>query len=365
MAENENLQREKFSQKMIDILNYGAINLAMGIGYRTGLYEVLDSFDQPESVERIAAKAGLSARYVREWMGVMASAGIVELSQDGAGTDRFLLPRAHADLITRRAGSSNLGVYTQEVPLLTSCAMEQVVDRFYSGEGIDYHHYPRFQQFMSQLADAKHERILVDHFLPSVDGGRLVERLKSGIRVCDLGCAEGVALLLMAEAFPNSRFVGIDFAEEVIWTARREAERKKLTNARFLHLDAATLAQNGDFAEHFDYVTAFDSIHDQTQPLGALRGVYHILARGGLFSMIDIAAGSRLADNLDHPMGPFLYTVSLMHCMPVGLVGGGAGLGMMWGRERAVAMLREASFEHVEVLEMPYDAFNLHFFCRK
>lgn len=350
---------------MIDILNYGSINLAMGIGYRTGLYEVLDSFGQAETLPRIAAKAGLNPRYVREWMGIMVSAGIIELTQEADGTERFLLPKAHADLITRRAGSSNLGVYTQEIPLLTTCAIEQVIQGFYSGEGIDYHYYPKFQQFMSQLADAKHERILVDHFLPSVDGGRLVERLKNGIRVCDLGCAEGVALLLMAEAFPHSRFVGVDFSEEVIWTARREAERKQLTNAQFLHLDAATLAGNGDFAEHFDYVTAFDSIHDQTQPLEALRGVYHILACGGLFSMIDIAAGSRLADNLNHPMGPFLYTVSLMHCMPVGLVGGGAGLGMMWGREQAVAMLRQASFEHIEVLDMPFDSFNLHFFCRK
>lgn len=365
MAANENLRHEDFSRKMIDILNYGAINLAMAIGYRTGLYEVLDSLDQAETLPQIAARAGLNSRYVREWMGIMVSAGIIQLTVDADGTERFLLPKAHADLITKRAGSSNLGVYTQEIPLLTSCAMEQVIHGFYSGEGIDYHHYPRFQQFMSQLADAKHERILVEHFLPAVDGGRLVERLKSGIRVCDLGCAEGVALLLMAEAFPNSRFVGIDFSEEVIWTARREAERKKLSNAEFLHLDAATLAGNGDFAECFDYVTAFDSIHDQTQPLEALRGVYHMLVPGGLFSMIDIAAGSSLVDNLNHPMGPFLYTVSLMHCMPVGLVGGGAGLGMMWGREQAVAMLRQASFEHIEVIEMTFDSFNLHFFCRK
>lgn len=365
MTEKENLQRDQFARKMLDILNYGAVNLAMGIGYQTDLFEVLDGFDQPATVARIAAKAGLDSRYVREWMGIMAAAGIIEMTTDTEGTERFLLPKAHADLITRRAGSSNLGVYTQEIPLLTTCAMELVIDRFHNGNGIGYHRYSRFQQFMSQLADTKHQRILVEHFLPSVAEGRLVERLRSGIRVCDLGCAEGVALLLMGEAFPNSHFVGVDFSEEVIWAARREAERKQATNVQFLHLDAATLTRNGDFAERFDYVTAFDSIHDQSRPLEALRGVYHILARGGLFSMVDIAAGSRLTDNLKHPMGPFLYTVSLMHCMPVGLVDGGAGLGMMWGRERAVAMLREASFEQIEVLEMPFDAFNLHFCCRK
>jgi hypothetical protein len=90
-----------------------------------------------------------------------------------------------------------------------------------------------------------------------------------------------------------------------------------------------------------------------------------MLANGGVLSMVDIAARTELTDNLSHPMGPFLYAVSLMHCMPVGLAGGGAGLGMMWGREMAVDMLNRAGFHHVEVLEMPHDPFNLHFFCRK
>jgi len=85
----------------------------------------------------------------------------------------------------------------------------------------------------------------------------------------------------------------------------------------------------------------------------------------GLFSMVDIKAGSRHRDNLDHPLGPFLYTVSLMHCMPVGLNDQGRGLGMMWGRQKALALLKQAGFERTEVLEIPNDGFNLHFLCRK
>ena len=81
--------------------------------------------------------------------------------------------------------------------------------------------------------------------------------------------------------------------------------------------------------------------------------------------MVDITAQSNLADNLDHPMGPFLYTVSLMHCMPVGLVDGGHGLGMMWGREKAVELLKAAGFKNVQAQEIPEDPFNLHYFCRK
>ena len=350
---------------MIDILNYGAINLAMAIGYRTGLFDVMDAYESPQTIEAISDRAGLNPRYVQEWLGAMATAEIVELSDAKDGENHYYLPRHCGDLITRRAGNSNLGVYTQEIPLLTTCAMEAVIDGFTTGEGVTYDHYSKFQAFMSQLANAKHRQVLVNKFLPSVEKGRMIQYLESGIQVCDLGCAEGVAVMLMAQAFPQSRFVGIDISSEAIDEARRQTRRQKIENLEFRVLDAAHLKNKREMKGIFDYVTAFDAIHDQTQPLDVLRGVHHILAPEGRFSMVDIAANSNLADNLTHPMGPFLYTVSLMHCMPVGLVGSGSGLGMMWGREKAVEMLEKARFQRIQVMKIPDDPFNLHFFCRK
>jgi len=99
--------------------------------------------------------------------------------------------------------------------------------------------------------------------------------------------------------------------------------------------------------------------------MAALNGVFHMLKPGGYFSMVDIAARSDLLENLEHPLGPFLYTVSLMHCMPVGRVDGGAGLGMMWGREKATQMLSDAGFSDIQVTPVPEDPFNDHFLCRK
>ncbi len=358
-------KRDRFSTKMADILNAGALNLAMGLGYQLGLFDIMDAQDGPAGANAIAGEAGLDFRYVREWLGVMVCGNVVDLSVGDDGGERFFLPREHADIITRRAGSDNLGVYTQEIPLLTRCAMDEVREGFRTGQGVDYDHYPRFQQFMGQLADAKHREVLVDIFLPSVENGAVVQAMQKGIRVCDLGCAEGVALMLMAEAYPQSSFVGIDISEEALQTARSAANDKGLGNISFIHQDAAALSNATGLSGTFDYVTAFDAIHDQTRPMDALRGVHALLKPGGAFSMVDIAAGSRLADNQDHPMGVFLYTVSLMHCMPVGLVDGGAGLGMMWGREKAVEMLEAAGFAEVVVTEIPQDAFNLHFFCRK
>jgi ubiquinone/menaquinone biosynthesis C-methylase UbiE len=365
MNANSVEKQRKFSKRLTAILNDGALNLALAIGYRTRLFDVMDGFELPQTASAIAKKAGLNERYVKEWLGVMVSGGIVELSQSSSGEDLFYLPKEHADLITRRAGNSNLGVYTQEIPLLTTCAIEPVLQGFSTGEGVTYRHYPAFYEFMAQLADAKHRAVLVDKFLPSVAEGRLIEQLRSGIHVCDLGCAEGIAVMLMAEAFPNSAFIGIDISDESIEKARCVASSKRLRNVSFLNLDAAFLKDNRHLLESFDYVTAFDSIHDQTRPLDALINVHAILRQGGLFSMVDIAASSYLSDNKDHPMGPFLYTVSLMHCMPVGLVDGGAGLGMMWGRQGAVKMLNEAGFRTVQVLDIPDDPFNLHFLCKK
>ncbi len=357
---NNNSRAEQFSRKMVDVLNYGALNLALAIGYEAGLFEVMSKLDCAAVHTEISDKAEVDERYLYEWLGVMVAGGIIEIQTDDSGRELFFLPREHVPFLCRSGGNSNLGVYTREIPLLTGCAKDAVLEGLRSGQGIPYSNYPRFYQFMEQLADAKHRQVLVDTFLPSVLDGEIVRRLERGIRVCDIGCGSGVALELMAEAYPRSSFVGIDFSRESILKAREEAEKKGLSNLIFQELDAAKgMCDIG----MFDYITAFDSIHDQTDPLAALKNIYGMLNPAGVFSMIDIAAETGISGNAGHPMGPFLYTVSLMHCMPVGLIEGGAGLGMMWGRQKAVQMCSEAGFSRVQVEVIPEDGFNYHFLC--
>ena len=353
-----------FSTRLQGILNHGALNLALAIGYKNRIFDTFEELNTPVTVMELAAASGLHARYLKEWLGIMVTGRIIDLSGNKEGEDTYFLPPDHAVFLTRKAGSNNLGVYTQEIPLLTSCAMESVNKGFTTGDGVPFSHYPDFQQFMAELSTAKHKKLLTTQFLISVDNGKLVERLTNGIRVCDLGCGQGVAVNLMAKAFPNSTFTGIDNHEEAIGSARLDAQERGLSNAAYKVMDAAAIDGKKEWLQRFDYICAFDSIHDQARPLEALQGIRHMLAPGGLFSMIDIKAGSLQADNMDHPMGPFLYTVSLMHCMPVGLNDNGTGLGMMWGREQAEALLRQAGFEHIEPTEMDYDPFNLHYLCR-
>ena len=353
-----------FSERMMDILNYGALNLAMGIGYKNQLFDILEDFDKPVTILEIVSASGLNRRYLKEWLGIMVTGNIIEISDGQDGEAQYFLPPEHACFLTRKSGSNNLGVYTQEIPLLTSCAMESVNRGFKTGDGIPFSQYPDFQHFMAELSNAKHKEVLIEHFLPSVANGTLLPCLLSGIRVCDFGCGQGIALNLMAQAFPKSKFTGIDNHREAILTALAGADKMELSNTEYLELDAATINGKKEFMQRFDYVCAFDAIHDQSHPLEALKGIRNMLSPGGMFSMIDIKASSDPADNLDHPMGAFLYTVSLMHCMPIGLNDNGTGLGMMWGREQAEAMLLEAGFDHVEVIEMEHDGFNLHYLSR-
>ncbi|MBW1828505.1 MAG: class I SAM-dependent methyltransferase [Deltaproteobacteria bacterium] len=353
-----------FSERINEILNHGALNLAMAIGYKNRIFDILEDLNKPVTVLEIASASGLNDRYLKEWLGIMVTGKIIEISHAPDGEDTYFLPPEHASFLTRKAGNNNMGVYTQEIPLLTSCALESVNRGFNAGDGIPFSRYPDFQKFMAELSDAKHQTVLVDKFLPSVDNRQLLSRLTDGIRVCDLGCGHGVAVNLMAKAFPKSKFTGIDNHEAAIREARTAAQDMGLSNAVYKVLDAAEIHGEKEFYRLFDYICAFDAIHDQSHPLEALKGIRYMLAPGGMFSMIDIKAGSNHADNIDHPMGPFLYTVSLMHCMPVGLNDNGSGLGMMWGQEKAEALLREAGFEHIELTEMEHDPFNLHYLCK-
>jgi SAM-dependent methyltransferase len=363
---------EDFSSRMVDVLNASALNVAIGMGSKTGLFEALDdaaSAQSPLTVEELANASKLNHRVVREWLGVVVSGNIVEvqvqeLDNDGGGggEERFWLPSHRAPALCRRGGGSNLSLYCQEIPILTHCVYQEVLDSFSTGAGIPYSKYPPFQDFMNQLANQKHQDTLIQTFLPSIDG--MVDRLKEGkMRVMDLGCGQGLAITLLAREFPNSTFVGIDLDPDAI--ARAQEAAQELTNLSFVVLDATLIHKDESLAASFDYVMAFDAIHDLCHPEQVLKSIHDALKPGGMFSMIDIKADSCIHSNKDHPMGPLLYTVSLMHCMQVAMVDGGKGLGMMWGRQQAIAMLEEAGFRNIKELDIPNDGFNLHFMAEK
>jgi len=341
---------EEFAGRLVGILSESALALMISIGHQVGLFDSLAQLP-PATSQEIAEAAGLDERYVREWLGAMTTGRIVAYSPD-EGT--YALPAEHAASLTSDAGPDNLSHVMQFIPLLAGVEQE-VVECFRQGGGVPYSSYERFHTLMAEDSATVHDASLIDGILPLVPGA--FDRLAAGIDVADVGCGQGHAVNLMAQAFPASRFTGFDFSEAAIAAARDESAALGLGNARFEACDVATL----DAPDRFDLVTAFDAIHDQANPGRVLANIATSLRPGGTFLMCDIRASSNVEDNIELPWAPYLYTASTLHCMTVSLALDGDGLGTVWGTQTALRMLGEAGFGRVDVKEIETDPFNVYY----
>ena len=271
---------------------------------------------------------------------------------------RYALPPEHAAALTRMAAPNNIAAFMQYIPLLGTVE-DLVIECFEKGGGVPYSKFPRFHQVMAEDSGQTVLPALIKSILPLVPG--IIERLETGINVLDVGCGSGRALNLMAAHFPNSRFRGYDFSGEAIASAQAEADAKQLDNVQFKVKDVTDLG----LKDQFDLITTFDAVHDQARPDLVLKGIYEALRPEGVYLMQDIKGSSYPEKNVEHPLAPFLYTISCMHCMTVSLAEGGMGLGTMWGREKARAMLRDAGFTRIDIEELAHDPQNDYYVIHK
>jgi 2-polyprenyl-3-methyl-5-hydroxy-6-metoxy-1,4-benzoquinol methylase len=344
---------EAFSLSLLDTFNKSAIALALSIGSRCGLFEVLAGMPDSTS-EQIAAAANLNERYVREWLGTMVTGRVINYFPE---TRTYQLPDEHAAFLTD-AGEYNFATGMQFVPLLANVE-DELLECFKNGGGVPYSSYPRFHEVMAAESAQTVVAALEPHILPLVPG--LKEKLTAGIEVLDVGCGSGRAMILLAEKYPNSRFAGYDFSEEAIIRARSEAAFKGLTNVRFEVRDAAAIGET----QRYDLITSFDAIHDQADPAGMLSSIEGALKPDGVYLIQDITGSSYLEKNYDRPASPWLYTISLTHCMTVSLANDGAGLGAMWGEEKCVEMLYEAGLTKVDLHHLEHDFMNTYYVATK
>lgn len=243
-------------------------------------------------------------------------------------------------------------------PIL-SAVENSIIDGFRNGGGV---FYDQFQDFMAVWAGVNEQifaRTLVSNVMPLMPD--VVEELEAGIDVLEIGCGEGHSANLLAQAYPNSRFTGYDIREGALDEARVKAASLGSRNVRFVRKDLREMAESGAY----DLVAAFDVIHDQAQPKVVLKNVMTALKPGGTFLMVDIKASSHVHENIDHPLGPFLYTILTMHCMTVSLALDGEGLGTMWGEQKALEYLAEAGFADVVVKQVEGDPINNFYIARK
>ena len=332
---------KRFGERLLGIYTGAVLTKLIEIGYQVGLFE--GSRAGPATSAELADRLGLKERYVREWLGAMATGGIY--SYDPV-SGRYGLSDEHAALLTGDSAqnaapmSRMINHFGTHLPKLTAC--------FREGGGIPYSAYrPVFTQCMDDAWRRIFDQMLVPGFIGAVKG--LADQLRKGIRVLDIGCGTGHAMNVLAREFPTSTFVGYDIAEDAIAQGRKEANEMALSNSTFDVVDVTHLPND----PKFDLITAFDAVHDQKAPDAVLRSANRALASGGTFLMIEFKFSSRVEENVGNPFAPMYYGFSLMHCMPVSLAVGGQGLGTVWGEQTARRMLAEAGFGKVVVLDTP------------
>ena len=343
-----------FPNYLTDVMNKSSLAIMLSIGHRTKLFDVLSTLP-PSTIKEIASKSNLNARYVKEWLGAMVTAKIIDFDSN---SDKFSLPKEKSVYLTRENNIYNFAASMQWIPILSQVE-DEIIECFAKGGGVPYSSYKRFHEVMAEESYQTVVAGLVDHILPLVPN--LIADLKSGIKILDIGCGKGMAINLMAKHFPKSTFYGYDLSEEAIDSAMKEGRDMNNSNVFFKVHDILDLKAK----DKFDLITAFDAIHDQPKPDLVLQNIYQSLSHKGVFLMQDILASTPLKDNISHPLGTFLYTISCMHCMTVSLSQNGAGLGAMWGKEKAVSMLKEAGFDNIEVKTLPHDFQNYYYIACK
>ena len=341
-----------FDEYLMDVMNKAALALMLSVGHRTKLFDSMYESTWMTS-QQLADKSKLNERYVREWLGAMVTGNIVDYD---SSRKSYLLSEDKAKLLSRE-GSFNFASSMQWIPAL-AYVEDKIVKCFEKGGGVPYESYHRFHAVMAEESGQTVLPALIDRILPLVPN--LVDDLRKGIKVLDVGCGSGQALNLMAKNFPNSHFTGYDFSKEAIQIAKEESDKLGNKNTSFEVQDVERFPQG----QKFDLVTAFDAIHDQAAPAKVLDNIKGAVKDDGVFLMQDIGSSSQLENNKTHPLGPFLYTVSCLHCMTVSLALKGHGLGAMWGKEKAIQMLNEAGFSSVDVKQLPHDPINYYYIAK-
>ncbi len=328
--------------------DFGAVLSAalVVVGDRLGLYRALAEHGSSTPAE-LSAATGTVERNVREWLSAQAAAGYV--TYDGPDPDRFSLSPEQAEAFTNE-GSPAFVVGGFQVVTAAAKADEKVTEAFRGGEGVGWHeHHRDLFEGTERFFRPGYAANLVDAWLPALDG--VVEKLRSGGRVADVGCGHGASTILMAQAFPASTFVGSDYHASSIGEARAAAEVAGAGNAGF---EVASATEFG--AAPYDLVCYFDCLHDMGDPVGALRHARTQLAEDGVVMLVEPQAGDTVADNLN-PVGRVFYGASSLICtlasqsQDVGLA-----LGAQAGEARLTEVAREAGFTRVRrAAETPFN----------
>lgn len=305
------------------------LNCALVVmGDKLGYYQSLVD-DGPSTPSELADHTSTDEHYAREWLNSQAAGSFVSYDPD---TGRYTLPEAHAVALTDRTSPAYIvGLYQTAFGTVQDAS--RITEAARSGDGMGWHEYTDdvhtgCEWFFKPSYDAH----LVADWLPAL-GDDVVDKLTAGAQVADIGCGHGASTIAMAEAFPNSTFVGVDAHVESITTAREKAREAGVADR--IRFEVSTAGGFGE--EKVDFVTTFDCLHDMGDPVGAARQVHSILKPDGAWMIVEPAAGDHVEDNLN-PVGRVYYGFSTLLCTPCSL---SQDVGLALGTQAGPARIRD------------------------
>ncbi len=306
------------------------LNAALVVmGDKLGYYRILAA-SGPIGPGELAERSGTAEPYAREWLNAQAAGDYV--TYDPA-TGHYTLPPEHAVALTVEDSPAFLpGMF--QIALGTVNGSGHVLEAARSGSGVGWHeHHSDVHVGCERFFRPSYHAYLVEAWLPALDG--VVAKLSAGARVADIGCGHGASTILMAQAFPNSEFVGSDYHAESIETARSRATAAGVGDrVRFEVAPAGGFGGTG-----YDLVTMFDCLHDMGDPVGAARHVRDAVAADGTWMIVEPMAGDRVEDNLN-PVGRAYYGFSTLLCTPASL---SQDVGLALGTQAGPARIRDVA----------------------
>jgi 2-polyprenyl-3-methyl-5-hydroxy-6-metoxy-1,4-benzoquinol methylase len=311
------------------------LNAALVVmGDRLGLYRALAGTGGLSAGE-LAARTGTAERYVREWLNAQAAGGYVVYDADSG---RYTLPPEQTAALTDPDSPAYLPGFFQ---LAVGSVLDspKIIAAARSGDGVGWHeHVHDVHEGCERFFRPGYNAHLISEWLPALTG--VSEKLERGALVADVGCGHGSSTILMAQAFPNSTFVGSDYHDESIATARQRAQEAGVADrVRFESAPAAAYGGAG-----YDLVTMFDCLHDMGDPVGAARHVHDTLKPDGTWMIVEPNAGDEIEDNIN-PVGRAYYGFSTLLCTPASLSQDvGLALGAQAGQARIGEVVADGGF---------------------
>lgn len=342
----QTLSTEAFAGQVVTDVSATLSGVMTNIGHKLGLYRAMAGAGALTSIA-LAEKCGLAERYVREWLNNQVAGGYLVYDK---GEKTYLLPDAYVPVLADPDSPVFL-VPALEVAASLWLDEDRIANVFRTGEGIAWgEHHHRLFCGSESLFRPGYKTFLANDWIAALDG--VAAKLTSGARVADVGCGHGASTIVLAEAFPASRFDGFDNHAASIVTAQQRAEEAGVSdNIRFETLDAQSYPADG-----YDLICFMDCLHDMGDPVGAARHAARALKSNGSVLLVEPAAGNAVEENIN-PVSRLYYAASTAVCTPCALSQDvGLALGAQAGQRRLSEVMLEAGFASVQrVAETPFN----------